>query len=234
MRIAICDDNALDRALIMDLLQQYLEDRSIRCELTGYEDGVTLICDMEDGLWFDAVFLDIYMRGLLGIEVARSTKKFAVDSYEVSAFGYLLKPHSAEKIYKLMDRLTHDFDISAYQVQQWNRLILIPYNDIQYVESSNSKCILHSKGGATYNIYKRLDTIEQELNDPRFLRSHQSFLVNMDYIRQADKHFELLTGDIVSIRQRDLKAIRQQYLDYIEKKSASDSDMKSKALPQGG
>lgn len=71
MRIAICDDNALDRALIMDLLQQYLEDRSIRCELTGYEDGVTLICDMEDGLWFDAVFLDIYMRGLLGIEVAR-------------------------------------------------------------------------------------------------------------------------------------------------------------------
>ena len=50
MRIAICDDNALDRALIMDLLQQYLEDRSIRCELTGYEDGVTLICDMEDGL----------------------------------------------------------------------------------------------------------------------------------------------------------------------------------------
>ena len=62
MRIAICDDKALDRALIMDLLQQYLEDRSIRCELTGYEDGVTLICDMEDGLWFDAVFLDIYMR----------------------------------------------------------------------------------------------------------------------------------------------------------------------------
>lgn len=249
MRIAICDDNALDRTLIMDLLQQYLKDRSIRCELTGYEDGVTLICDMEDGLWFDAVFLDIYMKELLGIEVARKlrslhydgaivfltgTKEFAVDSYEVSAFGYLLKPHSAEKIYKLMDRLTHDFDISAYQVQQWNRLILIPYNDIQYVESSNSKCILHSKGGATYNIYKRLDTIEQELNDPRFLRSHQSFLVNMDYIRQADKHFELLTGDIVSIRQRDLKAIRQQYLDYIEKKSASDSDMKSKALPQGG
>ncbi|MDY5037579.1 MAG: response regulator [Lawsonibacter sp.] len=113
MRIAICDDKALDRALIMDLLQQYLEDRSIRCELTGYEDGVTLICDMEDGLWFDAVFLDIYMRELLGIEVARrlrslhydgaivfltGTKKFAVDSYEVSAFGYLLKPHSVEKI----------------------------------------------------------------------------------------------------------------------------------------
>ena len=36
MRIAICDDNALDRTLIMDLLQQYLKDRSIRCELTGY------------------------------------------------------------------------------------------------------------------------------------------------------------------------------------------------------
>ena len=37
----------------------------------------------------------------------------------------------------------------------------------------------------------------------------------MDYIQRADKEFELITGDIVSIRQRDIKKIRSIYLSYI-------------------
>ena len=69
-----------------------------------------------------------------------------------------------------------------------------------------------------YVIYKRLGDIESELNDKRFLRCHQSYLVNMNYIKNVDKHFELTNGEIVCIRQRSLKAIRQEYLDYLNSK----------------
>ena len=65
-----------------------------------------------------------------------------------------------------------------------------------------------------YTIYKKLSEIEQALTDRRFLRCHQSFLVNMRYIAKADKQFELTTGDVVLIRQRSLREIRQTYLDY--------------------
>ncbi len=67
-----------------------------------------------------------------------------------------------------------------------------------------------------YNIYKKLNEIESELNDSRFLRSHQSYLVNMDYIIEAGNQFQLSTGDVVLIRQRHVKEIRNQYLKYNE------------------
>lgn len=67
-------------------------------------------------------------------------------------------------------------------------------------------------------MYKRLSEIEQELNDRCFLRCHQSFLVNMDYILRADKEFTLTNGDTVSIRQRSLKMMKKMYLDYLKEK----------------
>lgn len=95
--------------------------------------------------------------------------------------------------------------------------MLIPYNEIVYIESNNSKCILHRNNGEKYNIYKKLNEIESELNDSRFLRSHQSYLVNMDYIIEAGNQFQLSTGDVILIRQRHVKEIRNQYLKYNEK-----------------
>ena len=39
----------------------------------------------------------------------------------------------------------------------------------------------------------------------------------MDYIRKIDNQFTLETGDTVLIRQRNLKAIRQAVLDYMDR-----------------
>ncbi|MGI5855408.1 MAG: LytR/AlgR family response regulator transcription factor [Candidatus Merdivicinus sp.] len=236
MRVAVCDDSPLDRGLITDLLRLYFAERSIRLDLVSYENGASLLDDVEDGKWYDVIFLDIYMNGPLGMEVARrlrallydgeivfltASADFAVDSYDVEAAGYLLKPHSYEKLCTVMDRIVQNFDISTYQIWRRSQSIRIPYSEILYVESCNSKCILHRKGHNTYVVYKRLSDIEEELDDCRFLRCHQSYLVNMDYIQQVDKQFQLTTGDLVHIRQRGLKAIRQIYLDYIAAKADS-------------
>ena len=170
----------------------------------------------------------------LGIDIARklrdinykgdivfltATSDFAVDSYEVEAKGYLLKPHNYEKISNIMNRITQNIGIRAYNIRQRNGFVRIPYNDILFVESNNSKCIMHILDGEGYVIYKRLNEIEDELNDSRFLRCHQSYLVNMNYIQKADRQFELINGDVVFIRQRNLKAIKQEYFDYIGNKT---------------
>lgn len=230
MRIAVCDDSSMDRELMMDLLDRYLAEKSIHYDVTQYEDGLNLVYDVEEGVWYDIVFLDAYMKDTLGIDVARklramdyrgeiifftATSEFAVDSYEVEAAGYMVKPHSVEKLSMAMDRIIHHFDVDTYQVQQRSRVVRIPYSEILYVESSNSKCLVHRSDGTSYAIYKRLSQVEEELDDPRFLRCHQSYLVNMDCIEQADKQFILTSGDTVLIRQRDLKAIRQAYLCYV-------------------
>lgn len=234
MQIAICDDSLIDRELVIDLLHSYFNKNPMNYTLTQFENGVDLLYDIEDGSWFDVIFLDIYMSNMLGIQVAHklrdlnfkekiifltASSEFAVDSYEVDAFGYLLKPLSMEKTFKIMDKVTSTYDSGTYQIRSKSKIISIPYNEITFIESRNSKCILHRKDGTSYNIYKHLSEIESQLDDPRFLRCHQSYFVNMDYICQADKQFLLSTGDTVLIRQRNLKAIKQIYIDYCISKS---------------
>ena len=61
----------------------------------------------------------------------------------------------------------------------------------------------------------KLSDIEPHL-DGRFLRCHQSYIVNMDEIKDASDHFEMISGDIVPIRQREAAKIRNLYENYIE------------------
>lgn len=232
MRIAVCDDSSLDRDLFVALLHHYFVNKPISKEIIQYENGVDLLHDVEDDMWFDIVFLDIYMNDLLGIDVAHklrslgyrghiifltATADFAVDSYEVEALGYLLKPQSFEKLSQVMDRAIRTMTTNTYLVKNHSKIIRVPYHEILYIESMNSKCIIHCCNEQHYVIYKRLTTIEHELNDKRFLRCHQSYLVNMDHIHQVDSQFTLVTGDTVAIRQRDLKSIRQAVLHYLDK-----------------
>lgn len=230
MYIAVCDDNSIDREIIMMLLQEYALEKSMHLDIAEYDSGINLIYDIQDGQTFDVLFLDIYMENILGIDVAyklrkeihyegnivflTATSKFAVDSYEVDASGYLVKPIYYEKISAVMDKICQFYKSQTYSVRRHSNIVHIPIDEILYLDSSNNKCTLHQKDGKYHTIYKKLDEIQEEL-PPYFLRCHQSYLVNMNYIKRADKEFELVTGDIISIRQRDLKRIRSTYLDYL-------------------
>jgi DNA-binding LytR/AlgR family response regulator len=193
---------------------------------------MNLIYDIEEGYYYDIVFLDILMDQILGMDIARklrsagytgnivfltSTAAYAVDSYEVEASGYLLKPHDYGKLCTLLNRIIDRTKIGQYQVSVRNTIYSIPLGEIVYVESRNNVCILHCSNGREYTIYKKLSEIETQLGDSRFLRCHQSYLVNMSYIAKADKQFELTTGDVVLIRQRNQKEIRSIYQAFASK-----------------
>lgn len=235
MRIAVCEDNEIHRDILEHLLNRYFSERSIHFELVPYKYGKNFLCDMEEGAFFDVTFLDIYMEDTMGNEIAHKLRAmgyqgeivfltaspdFAIESYDVDAGGYLLKPLDYEKLRMVMDRITRNTDPCTYQIRQRTTVTKLVYHEILYIESSNSKCILHTEYGGEYTVYKTLNTIEKELGDRRFLRCHQSFLVNMDHIKQIGKRFLLSNGDYVPIRQRGVKPVRQAYMDYIDSKSA--------------
>ena len=232
MRIAVCDDNQIDRDIIKDFLHTYMTEKSIPNTITEYENGMNLIYDIEEGRYYDMVFLDIFMDQILGMDIARklrnvgytgnivfltSTAEFAVDSYEVEASGYLLKPHDYEKLCGLLNRIIDRTNIGHFQVSVRNTIYSIPFGEIVYVESRNNICILHRSDGSEYTIYKKLSEVELQINESRFLRCHQSYLVNMSYISKADSQFELTTGDVVLIRQRSQKEIRRIYQEFASK-----------------
>jgi DNA-binding LytR/AlgR family response regulator len=81
-----------------------------------------------------------------------------------------------------------------------------------YIESQNSKCILHCKENLVYTAYKKLSDIEEELSNPVFLRCHRSYLINMDEVISADRsRFVMTSGEQIPIRRQDAKEILETY-----------------------
>ena len=90
----------------------------------------------------------------------------------------------------------------------------IAYDDIIYIESRGRNLRVVCSGGTEHMIRKKLADIQAELIQPRFLKCNQSFIVNMDYIAYADEDFTMDNGDIVPIKVRERKKIREQYFTY--------------------
>lgn len=68
-------------------------------------------------------------------------------------------------------------------------------SEIIYAESEGHRCTIHHNSG-DYHIYVRLDDLEKAFGDT-FLRVHQSFLVNMEYVNRISNYKLTLNNDIV-------------------------------------
>ena len=117
-RIAFCDDDAALLHQMQDFLEQYRTLRGVQLELFPYTKPMELLADIEAGVRFDVLFLDVLMPGINGINAAReirrydtavqiifvtSSSEFAVQSYVVGAYYYQLKPIWKDSFFRLTD-----------------------------------------------------------------------------------------------------------------------------------
>ena len=103
-RIAFCDDDAALLHQMQDFLEQYRTLRGVQLELFPYTKPMELLADIEAGVRFDVLFLDVLMPGINAAREIRrydtavqiifvtSSSEFAVQSYVVGAYYYQLKP----------------------------------------------------------------------------------------------------------------------------------------------
>ncbi len=228
MQIAICDECSEEAAAIEECLKKYSQTKSLSFSVSQFASGKDLIYEIEDGKHFDIVFIENKAadNGMSTAEEIRKlhysgeiiftadTNEHAAEGYEVNACGYIVKPLSRSKLFGALDRAADKFTADVYRFKQRSDIITLALNDIMFIESRNSKCIIHCKDSTKHTIYTKLSEIEKDLNDNRFLRSHQSYLVNMNHIVKADKCFELSDGEKILIRQRSLKEIKKKYIEY--------------------
>ena len=139
---------------------------------------------------------------------------FAIESYEVQASGYLLKPYDAEKIKELAARLLKDDSKRRIAVKSKRQYRYLYIDDIMYIDSDRHMVTLHMKDGTEIITQEKLGDLKERIGDQRFLHCHQSYLVNMDYIRDAQDDFILADDTTVPIRVRGRKDIIDMYHKY--------------------
>lgn len=233
-RIAICDDLLEEREKMHLLLKDAFAARDIMAEFEEYDSGRALLSAWEKGaLDVNLIFLDICMNGIDGVETARKlrnagcrimiifltvTPDFAIEGYEVEAAGYLLKPLEQEILNRLLERLLSRENPVVVALRQGNKVFNIVTSEILYIESNRNRLTIHTVKEPVF-YYGRLDELASLLPEKQFLRCHQSFLVNMDRVCAAKDNFCMENGEIVPIRIRERKAMREVYFQYIMEKN---------------
>lgn len=231
-KIAICDDSKLDRQLLKVVIQTYFENNEEEFKIFEYELGDNLLDDIE----VELLFLDIIMNGTNGMKIARKLRDiqftpiifltahadYAVESYEVYAAGYLLKPYDTNKLTLLLDEVLQRSVQKRIAVKVKKQHRYLEINDIMYAESDKHVLNIHLKDSRVIQTTEKLSELKKTINSKRFIRCHQSYLVNMDYIKDAKTDF-ILSNDIrIPIRVRGRKEIIERYHKYYSSERMND------------
>ena len=128
-KIALCDDLKSENVKLEEFINEYkLNNPTYDISITTFTSGYDVIDYIEKYGDFDLYFLDIYMKGITGIELAtklRETRKtsfdicfsttspiFAIDAYGLDAIQYFVKPYYKDQVFKLLDRILTQKDFS--------------------------------------------------------------------------------------------------------------------------
>lgn len=195
LKIAICDDVSADRQLLISMIKAEYPN----CECTPYESGELLLWDFENGARFDIFFLDIFMEGINGVEVARhirisdaesllifvsSSADFYRESYDLYAFNYLIKPLSEDKLTPVLHRA------NLYFGKEMNPFVRFSFNNslhkvycshLLYIASDKHLVHFHLINGETLKAYGKIDDFITQLPQDIFFRCHQSYIVNLKH-----------------------------------------------------
>lgn len=141
---------------------------------------------------------------------------YALDGYKVKASRFLLKDNLADTIEECMDDLIAEINKNRriLEFRFVEGTIKLYADDIIYIETELHKNVFYTEKG-TFQIYKKLDELENEFNDMGFVRAHLSFLVNMRYITKISGYvMTLTTGKKIPVPKARYAQVKREYMLY--------------------
>ncbi len=235
LQIAICDDNIDELSNMVQLINLYRISKQLHCQYTAFSNGFELIAALEKGRYFDIYCLDIIMPGLTGIDLAKeirlfdktapilfftSSPEFALASYTVKAINYVLKPISREKLFFTLDEVLENLKIvedeDAIIVKSREGIQRIIITNLVFAEVMGRNVFYHLVNGRVIESTEAFATAcDNLLKYEPFIKTHRSYIVNMQYIDTIDNNKLILqTLSSIPIAQGKTKEIKRSYLAY--------------------
>jgi DNA-binding LytR/AlgR family response regulator len=235
LQIAVCDDNIDELSNMVQLINLYRSSKNLNCEYAVFPNGFDLVSVIEKGKRFDIYCLDIIMPGFTGIDVAKeirsydktapilfftSSLEFALESYSVKAINYVLKPISKEKLFftfdDMLERIKVEKDEDAIIVKSNEGIQKILITNLVFAEVIGRNVLYHLLSGKVIECTESFSSVcDSLLKYRRFIKTHRSYLVNMQYVDTIENHqVTLQTLSSVPVAQGKAREIKQQYLNY--------------------
>ncbi|MCP4971511.1 MAG: response regulator transcription factor [Arcobacter sp.] len=189
-----------DEKLALRRLRRLLEEEGVK-DIVECNNAIDAIKEVSKEK-FDAVFLDISMPNINGLELANTIleihpntfiifqtayKEHALEAFKSGGFDYLLKPISNESISKSLEKIKK-YSIKSIDgskkimAKRGNKLFLIDIEDIYYIKADLDEVIIRIKDTDAY-IRKKIGDMQILLEGKNFFRIHRSYIVNVEKIK---------------------------------------------------
>lgn len=203
MKCIVVDDEPIARLGIKKLVSKISS-----LDLMGCFESAEAAADYMKDSPVDLIFLDIRMPGISGIEFARKIPEttlvifttafaeFAIDSYEVDAIDYLVKPIKPERFSKAVEKAifyhemliseerntnVEQVDSSFMFIKSDRRFFKVNFDEILFIEGLKDYVIIQSESQRLIT-HMNLKTIHEQLPQSQFIRINRSYIVNKDRI----------------------------------------------------
>jgi len=240
LRIALCDNNRAHIEALEKHITEYRKSNSTDLAYEIFTNATELLARISAGVFFDLIFLDTIMPVVNGIDAAKeiyqdnkvtqfvflsASSEYALESYDVNALDYILKPINTQKFNRAMKRFAEkhkELQMESIIISDSKRLVNVPNHLLKYVEVYDHYLIYHITGSDTIRTRQTMSEIENKLLKlPNFIKTHRSFIVNMDYISKMEAGFITLDdGSRINIAKEKYKSIYNMYLEYKLEKGA--------------
>ncbi len=230
LRVLVADDEAPAREELSWLLGHHPDVGTVGTAATGAE-----VLKALETAEVDALFLDIRMPGLDGLDVARVLARFrsppkvvfvtaydehAVEAFDLRAVDYLLKPVRAERLSEAVRRVrdalgsvdpTTDRADETIAVELGGVTRFVQRSDVLFAEAHGDYARLHTAQG-THLVRVPLTALEQDWGAAGFVRIHRSHLValhHIDEMRVESGRWTVRIGDeVLQVSRRHTRDLR--------------------------
>jgi two-component system LytT family response regulator len=211
IKSVVVDDVDMMRVTLKKVLDGF-PNIEIIGEASDYESAKQLINDTKPEL----VFLDIDLNGLTSIDLLNeincspkiifitSHPDFAIKAFELNAVDYILKPISADRLRRAIDRVTEmgaepmegsimDESQERFKADQIillnfdSKLTFIKVQDINYIEAFGNYTKIYMNDGKLSITYNSIKNWDNRLPNDVFIQIHRSSIVNLLNVVKIEK-----------------------------------------------
>jgi two-component system LytT family response regulator/two-component system response regulator AlgR len=200
LAVAVAEDEALSRKRLVRLLQE------AGCRVVAtFTEGRGLLDWLQTTREVEALFLDIHMPSVDGLEVLRTLRgrlpvvlttafsEHAVEAFDAEAVDYLLKPITASRLARALQRLAarrpqvapihapEPASLNRYPVQAGSGIVLVDLGKTTHFEVENEVVWAHA-GGRLRTNWTSLAEVESAFSGAGLLRIHRHLLVRPEAV----------------------------------------------------
>ena len=236
LRVAICDDEAIFAEELEEILKKYMMKRGLAFEIDTYISGEMLAALEIETMRYTVIFLDVKMHNMDGITAAWKIRKvnsevfivfvaacmdYSLEGYRLDAIRYLLKGsiNFEETVYECMDAVLTKLNYSVVKKKFYFKegVKEVSLDRLLYIESMLHKLEFHimDESIKIYTMYETLNEMESRLSEDNFIRIHQSYLVNMKYLKNVIRYKAILANGIeLIIPKARYTYVRDKFIEY--------------------